>query len=56
MGTSDDDVRACEIVCLDFILINFDHIWVFVLHVPLSSDIPIVLLNQPFMHVLQHSS
>ena len=39
----DDNVRVHRIVD---ILFSFDHIWVFVLHATLSSDIPVPLLNQ----------
>ena len=41
---SDDDVGACRIV---WILFQFDHIWVFALRAPSSSEVPDVLLNQP---------
>ena len=45
-GTSDDDCRARGIT---WILVWFDHIWVFVLHTPSSSDVPVLLLNQPLL-------
>ena len=41
-GTSDDDVGVLGIV---WILFWFDHIWVFALRVPSSSEVPVVLLN-----------
>ena len=41
-GTSDDDVEVLGIV---WILFWFDHIWVFALRVPSSSEVPVVLLN-----------
>ena len=41
---SNDDCRACGIT---WILFEFDHIWVFVLRAPSSSDVPVLLLNQP---------
>jgi len=30
---------------------EFDHIWVFVLRAPSSSDVPVLLLNQPITRV-----
>ena len=44
MGISDDDLRAHGIV---WILFEFDIIWVFVLYAASSSEVPVVLQNQP---------
>jgi len=44
MGISYDDRKVHGI---DWILFQFDHIWVFVLGTPWSSDDPVLLLNQP---------
>ena len=43
-GTSDNNGKPCRIV-----RILYDQIWVFALHAPLSSEVPVVLLNQPIL-------
>jgi len=44
MEILDDNVRVCRI---DLVLLQFDHIWVLLSHKQLSSDVLILLLNQP---------
>ena len=52
-GTSDGDWTAHGIV---WILLQFDLTWVFALCAPLSSYVPIVLLNQPGITIGQSFS
>ena len=46
MGTSIDDATACGIV---WTRVYFDYIWAFLMHAPLSTDVPVLLLNQPIV-------
>ena len=43
-GTSDDDGGAHGMVWIVFL---FDRIWIFVVRAPSSSEVPVLLLNQP---------
>ena len=44
MGTSFEDARARGIV---WTRVYFDYIWAFLMRAPLSTDVPVLLLNQP---------
>lgn len=45
--TSDDDLGAGGIV---WILFYFDHIWVFALCTPSSSEVPVDLISPPYIN------
>ena len=44
MGTSFEEARARGIV---WTRVYFHYIWVFLMRAPLSTDVPVLLLNQP---------
>ena len=47
MGTSFEDARCRGIV---WARVFFDYIWAFLIHAPLSTDVPVLLLNQPSLN------